>query len=190
MKNVILTVLVIIVLAIAGGLLAIYSGAYDVSATSKDSALLHWALSATREASIESRAADVTVPPDRQLSDPMTVRAGFEHYHEMCSGCHGAPGVEPDELRAGLNPQPPLLAKAADGISTRELFWVIKHGIKMTGMPAWGPTHDDARIWAIVAFVRKLPTLSAEDYQRMEQKMAGERDEHNEEHHHEHEVSG
>ena len=93
----------------------------------------------------------------------------------MCVMCHGAPGIEAGEAREGLNPQPPLLAKVKDLVTDPpgELFWVIKNGIKMTGMPAWGPTHSDEKIWAMVAFVRKLPNLSAEEYKVMQQQLSG-----------------
>jgi mono/diheme cytochrome c family protein len=184
MKNVLLTLLAVIILGLAGALFMIFSGTYNVAATSKDSGFMHWVLSATREASIESRAEDVIPPSDKELSDPQTIRTGFEHYDEMCVGCHGAPGVKPGELRAGLNPEPPLLAEEAEEVSTQELFWVVKHGIKMTGMPAWGPTHDDKKIWAIVAFVKKMPELSAEEYQSMKQQMSGAEHDHGADHHH------
>jgi mono/diheme cytochrome c family protein len=91
----------------------------------------------------------------------------------MCVGCHGAPGVDPAELRDGLNPEPPLLAEHAGHLPLNEVFWVIKHGVRMTGMPAWGVTHSDDGIWAIAAFVEKLPAYIALDYQEMRQQ-AGE----------------
>jgi mono/diheme cytochrome c family protein len=72
-----------------------------------------------------------------------------------------------------MNPEPPLLAEHAGDISVQELFWVIKHGIKMTGMPSWGATHSDDRIWAMAAFVKKLPEYDALDYQEMRQQSAG-----------------
>jgi len=120
--------------------------------------------------SVKRRAEGITPSKDFVLTDPATIRIGFNHYREMCIICHGAPGVKPREAHAGLNPQPPLLAaKLVKGMSPAELFWVIKNGIKMTGMPAWGPTHSDDQIWAIVAFVKQLPTLTAADYRAMQQ---------------------
>jgi len=82
----------------------------------------------------------------------------------MCSGCHLAPGLEKTEISQGLYPSAPELSRGND-LTPAEQFWVLKHGIKMTGMPAWGPTHDDDLLWDIVAFVQKLPTLSPEQYQ-------------------------
>jgi mono/diheme cytochrome c family protein len=177
MKTVIWTIVVVVILGLAGGIYFMYSGVYDVAATSEDSSIMRWVLHTTREESIERRAEDVIPPADTALSDPENIRIGFEHYDEMCVVCHGAPGVEPGEAREGLNPKPPLLAKMKEDIPAKELFWVIKHGIKMTGMPAWGPTHSDDKIWAMVAFVKKLHELSPADYQAMRQETAGSEDE-------------
>ncbi|MEX2365632.1 MAG: cytochrome c, partial [Pseudohongiellaceae bacterium] len=87
----------------------------------------------------------------------------------MCVGCHLAPGKDTSEIHQGLSPQPPKLAKRAKQRTLEEIFWVTRHGIKMTGMPAWGVTHDDTQLWAIAAFVKQLPELSAEQYQAMKQ---------------------
>lgn len=145
----------------------IYSGLYNVAATAPDSAIAHWALQTTRERSIDVRAAGLKPPAGIKLSDPKLIDIGFRHYDEMCIVCHGAPGIEPGEARAGLNPQPPDLAKHAGDMPPGKLFWIIKHGIRMTGMPAWGPTHSDKKIWAIVAFVKQLPHVTSAEYQRM-----------------------
>jgi mono/diheme cytochrome c family protein len=79
----------------------------------------------------------------------------------MCTGCHLAPGMAENEMRPGMDPRPPKLAERRE-IDAREDFWIIKHGIKMTAMPAWGSTHNDAQIWAMVAFLQKMPGMSAE----------------------------
>jgi len=187
MKNFIVTLIIIVILAGLGGVGFIYSGMFNVAATSKDGPLMSWVLSTTRERSIETRASSIIAPPDNELNTPEALRDGFEHYNEMCVVCHGAPGVDPGEAREGLNPKPPLLAKLKD-ISTDplgEVFWIIKNGIKMTAMPAWGPTHSDKKIWAMVAFVRKLPTMSPEEYKAMQKQYAesGHKHEHEDEHH-------
>ena len=78
------------------------------------------------------------------------------------------PGKEESELSKGLNPHAPYLVKSVKGMDPKELFWVTKNGIKMTGMPAWGKTYSDEKIWAMVAFMKKLPDISAEEYKKME----------------------
>jgi hypothetical protein len=104
----------------------------------------------------------------------------------MCVACHGAPGKERDEVGRGLMPQPPALAKTAPTWSNGELFWILKHGVKMTGMPAFGPTHSDERLWSMVAFLRRLPNLTPEQYYQLEQTVAST-GEHSHESNHGHE---
>jgi mono/diheme cytochrome c family protein len=146
--------------AVAG--LAIYSGAYNVAADDPHSRAIYWLLSTVRARSIAARASNITVPSD--LSDPKRIAAGAAEYEEMCSGCHLAPGLEKTEISIGLYPSAPELSRGSS-LTLAEQFWVVKHGIKMTGMPAWGSTHDDDLLWNIVAFVQKLPTLSPQQYQ-------------------------
>jgi len=87
----------------------------------------------------------------------------------MCVGCHGAPGVSPSVVGEGLNPEPPDLSEVAAHMTPAEFFWITQNGIKMTGMPAFGPTHSDEELWGIVAIMQKLPELSAEDYKAMKE---------------------
>lgn len=169
MKTIVWTVIAVVIIVFGSGLFYINSGSFDVAATSKDPGWLAWILKTTRENSIERRAEEVELPADSVLTDPNTIKAGFEHYDEMCVGCHLAPGLNSSEIREGLNPQPPQLAKRGKDLSPKEAFWVIKHGIEMTGMPAWGPTHSDEKLWQLVAFVKKLPEISAADYKAMRQ---------------------
>ena len=96
----------------------------------------------------------------------------------MCAGCHLAPGVETSAIRTGLNPRPPVLARIIPHTPLAELFWIIKNGIKMTGMPAWGQTEDDASIWAIVAFLEKLHAMTPAEYRAMQKENAQAVDSH------------
>ena len=80
----------------------------------------------------------------------------------MRVGCHLPPGVSKSEIRSGLYPQPPNLATAH--IPPAQAFWTIKHGIKMSAMPAWGSSYDAETIWSMVAFLQILPTLTAAQY--------------------------
>ena len=70
------------------------------------------------------------------------------------------------DIAHGLYPQPPDLALTAQAYTDGELFWILKHGIKMTGMPAW-TDHSDKELWTTVAFVRKLPGMTPEDYTKL-----------------------
>lgn len=164
MLNSIKAFVLFLALTLGAGLAWIYSGLYDVSATAEDSVVSHWLLGTVRRHSIQSRLAGITVPP---LTDPTLVEEGFDHYHAMCEECHLGPGLPASELHQGLNPQPPLLSEVVPHSSPAQLFWTIKNGIRMTGMPAWGTTHDDAKIWAMVAFLEQLPKMTPEQYQAM-----------------------
>lgn len=161
-----MNILKTLTIAVAIGVIAIvgyvYSGIYDVSAGSSHSGIANWLLSTTSHASVKRQAKAIEVP---DLNDDALALAGVNDFSEMCAGCHGAPGREPGAIGQGLNPPPPDLAGAALEMSPAELFWVTKHGIRMTGMPAWGVTHDDAAIWPVVAFITKLPELDAVQYE-------------------------
>ncbi|MDX1661987.1 MAG: cytochrome c [Gemmatimonadota bacterium] len=151
----------------------LYSGAYDVSATSGHTDFVHWILDTTQRRSIAARADAVPSPP---AADQADVEHGFEHYRAMCVVCHGAPGVERGEFGKGMTPLPPDLAEEAAEMSARELFWVTKHGVKLAGMPAFGPTHSDEEIWGIVAFLERLPDMSDAEYARWEARASSSRD--------------
>lgn len=142
-----------------------YSGQYNVAADAPHWDMTTQALATIREHSIAAHAADLTVP---NLADPALIALGAEHYAGMCTGCHLAPGVGDNEMRQGLYPKPPNLSQPRDR-SPAQSFWIIKHGLKMTGMPAWGVTHDDEAIWGLVAFMQQLPTMDAAAYAALTQ---------------------
>lgn len=162
-RTVIYTLLISAVVVLIGGMLFIYSGAFDVSAGWKDGPLVRWIVVTTRERSIETRSEDIK--PAVDLNDHKVLMEGFKHYREMCVECHRAPGLEASETSKGLNPKPPNLSRSdVDEDPPGEIFWVIKNGIRMTGMPAWGVTHSDEKIWAMTAFVQKLPKMTPAQY--------------------------
>jgi mono/diheme cytochrome c family protein len=135
---------------------------YDIGADGPHPGPVARLTDAARTRSVAVRAENVVRPAD--LGDPKRIAAGAGLYAEMCSGCHLAPGMEPSEISQGLYPRAPALTKPT-GLTPEQEFWVIKHGIKMSGMAAWGVTHSDELIWDMVAFIDKLPSLSAADYQ-------------------------
>ena len=162
--KILVAMIVLLFLLAAACLGIVYSGVYNVSAIEGHNSFEHWLLSTTMERSVRRHAEDIEVP---DLTNPNLIESGFHHYDEMCASCHGTPAVPPAELAKGLTPPPPELTEKADEWSPAELYWIVKNGVKMTGMPAWGPTHDDEALWAIVAFLRKLPALSPQEYQLM-----------------------
>lgn len=176
----------LILLAGAGALGAIALGLPDVAATTPHWKITRWVLSTAMENSVHRRAADIAVPGD--LDDPARIRVGADRYAEMCVDCHAAPGVEAGEVADGLLPAPPKLAEVAGEWSPAELFWITDHGVRMTGMPAFGPTHSDAKIWDLVAFLRQLPRMSPAEYQALTAGAAGEHREHGHPAHPEHET--
>jgi mono/diheme cytochrome c family protein len=164
LSTVILTVLVLIAIA----LIVIYSGLYNVSAINQDRGITRWVLNTTMDNSVEHYSKGLTAP---NLNDTSMIREGIAHYKEMCEICHNAPGKEPSELSKGLNPHAPDLIRIGFRMDPVEVFWITKNGIKMTGMPAWGPTHSDEKIWAIVAAVKKLHDISPRVYNSIQTEM-------------------
>ena len=142
----------------------IYAGIYNIAADVPHTQPVYWLLEELRDRSVAARAKDIVIPKD--LDEPKRISAGAGQYAEMCSGCHLAPGMKRTEISRGLYPRPPELRRESD-LTPAEQFWIIKHGVKMTGMPAWGITHDDELLWDVVAFLRKLPELTAEQYQEL-----------------------
>jgi mono/diheme cytochrome c family protein len=140
----------------------VYSGIYNIGADAPHTPPVHWLIENVRDRSIAVHAGGITAPAD--LNDPRRIATGAGLYSEMCSGCHLAPGMEKTEISQGLYPPAPELSRGL-AHSPAEEFWVIKHGVKLTAMPAWGRTHSDDLMWDMVAFVRKLPTLSPAQYQ-------------------------
>src|SRR5262249_20808025 len=143
---------------------AIYAGLYNIAADVPHTQPVYWLLETLRERSVAARARDIVVPSN--LDDANRISKGAGQYAEMCSGCHLAPGMKRTEISQGLYPRAPELRRGSD-VTPAEQFWIVKHGVKMTGMPAWGITHDDELLWDVVAFVRKLPKLTPEQYETM-----------------------
>ncbi|MCF2515205.1 cytochrome c [Sphingomonas sp. G124] len=139
----------------------IYVGVYNIGADAPHSKLVYETLNQLRERAIKHHSRDIVPPAD--LADPKRIAAGAGLYAEMCTGCHLGPGMEKSELSQGLYPPAPELARPSDR-SAAQQFWIIKHGVKLSAMPAWGRTHDDQLIWNMVAFVRTLSKLSPEQY--------------------------
>lgn len=139
----------------------IYTGVYNIGADAPHWRFVYNTLDSLREHSIATNARGVVAPKD--LNDPKRIAAGAGLYNEMCTGCHLGPGLEKSEMSQGLYPQAPELAKGINHTPAQQ-FWIIKHGIKMSAMPAWGKTHNDQLIWDMVAFLQQLPKMSPDQY--------------------------
>jgi mono/diheme cytochrome c family protein len=166
MRTFIATIATVLLLAVLGGIGFIYSGAYDVAADDPDWKVTSWIIETARTRSIKAHAVGIAVPSG--LGDQVQIVMGTDHFAAHCAVCHGAPGVPKDDIADGLYPQPPDLAVAAKLYTDAELFWILKHGIKMSGMPSWSDHRDD-ELWATVAFLRKLDGMSEQDYGRLVQ---------------------
>jgi len=181
------SIITVAILALAALLIVVgyvWSGSYDIGADSAHARPVYSMLETLRERSIATRAG--TLQPPANLNDMALIRQGAGNYDAMCTGCHLGPGIEPTELSRGLYPAPPNLSKAGEFVPSHH-FWVIKHGIKASGMPAWGKSMGDEYIWGIVAFLQQLPKLDAARYRALVASSGGhshgggESDEH---HHH------
>ena len=166
MKKVILTVIVVFLLGALGAALFVESGFYDIGADDHHTKAVLALITQLRDRSIDARLDSIT---PQLNATPTMIKSGAEHYATLCVGCHLAPGLLKSDLRTGLYPHPPNLAQE-DLQESRRTFWIIKHGIKMSAMPAWGKTLEDAEIWDLVAFVRKMPNMTAEDYRQLAQR--------------------
>lgn len=164
MKRLLAHFVLFVVLAGVAGMAFVGSGLYDISATDQHLRLTYHAMRKAMERSVEHRANDIAVPP---LDAPAQIERGLALFRRHCVQCHGAPGVAPEPFSLALRPLPTPLARTGLDREPAHVYWVVKHGIKMTGMPAWEFRMEDDDLWAVVAFVRHLPTLSAAAYAQM-----------------------
>ncbi|WP_350560763.1 cytochrome c [Psychrobacter sp. CAL346-MNA-CIBAN-0220] len=160
-------VLFTIFIAIVGGFAVVSSGMVNIGADQEHNPMMYKLLETARNRSIESASKDIAVP---DLEQAEMISSGGADYKDMCAGCHLSPGVEKTDFSEYLYPNPPNFTKAevVERYQTengaKQSFWAIKHGIMASGMPAWGATHDDNRMWAMVAFIRSLPELDENQY--------------------------
>jgi mono/diheme cytochrome c family protein len=152
-----------VLLTAAAGAAFIGSGVYNIGADEHHTKVVLSVIEKLRDRSIAVRSDAIEARP---TEDPQRIAGGAQRYAALCVGCHLAPGVTKSDMRQGMYPHPPNLAQEEPQQAQRA-FWIIKHGIKMSAMPAWSKTLDDESIWNIVAFVRKMPDLTAESYAQL-----------------------
>ena len=142
----------------------VHSGIFNVAATNKDGPLITWLLHTTMEKSVERRAQNIEVP---DINNEDIILAGMSDYVGMCAQCHGEPDKPSGILAQGLNPAPPNLEHLTKAGTAAEMFWVINNGIRMTGMAAFGKTHQADEIWPVVAFLQSAKGISNSEYYKM-----------------------
>lgn len=157
------TILVVLVLAACVSGWYVYSGRYDVGADVPHVRFVARTLHRVADHSVAYHARSVQVPDYVANPDSAMLLQGAGQYAAMCSGCHLAPGITKSPLHEGLYPAPPRFIRGTD-MPAAEFFWETKHGIKDTGMPAWGTSHSDPELWAVVAFVEHMHGMTPEQY--------------------------
>jgi mono/diheme cytochrome c family protein len=146
-----------------GAVAFVGSGLYNIGADDHHLKPVLATIQKLRDRSIEVRSRNLAVP---DLEQQASIRAGAITYAAHCTVCHLAPGMAKSALRIGMYPHPPNLAQ--EGVyDPRTAFWTIKHGIKMSAMPSWSKTLDDALIWDVIAFLRQAPDMTPETYQQL-----------------------
>lgn len=162
-----LGILFAVITAILGVFVVVTSGIINIGADQAHSPLVYSFLETARTRSIENASKDIIVP---NLAKVDMISTGGADYKDMCAGCHLSPGVESTDFSESLYPKPPNFTNAdvveryKTDAGAQQGFWAIKHGIMASGMPAWGASHDDDRMWAMVAFIRSLPELNENQY--------------------------
>jgi mono/diheme cytochrome c family protein len=162
-KTAILTLLGAGTLGAAVGLTVYRAGWYNIGATSPHFSGVYRLLEGAMRYSVRRHANSVVVP---HLTEADIVR-GAAVYRDNCAQCHGGPGFAPSTHGLSMQPVPGPLVDATARWKVRELYWITRHGVKMSGMPAWEFHLSEADTWAVVAFVNKMPAMSARDYRML-----------------------
>ena len=158
------TIGVLILAGIAGAFGFVYSGLFDIAANDPHWPVTYRIMETVRVRSIQAHAAGITPPPD--LGSTTRIVAGTAHFANHCQSCHSAPGVAAEDMADGMYPKPPVLTDVAKRFTPGELFWILKNGIKMSGMPSW-EDHGDDELWNAVAFLEAMPNLTEAEYSKL-----------------------
>jgi mono/diheme cytochrome c family protein len=163
-KTATLTLLTAAALGAAAGFTVLRAGWYNIGATSPHLPIVYKLLEQAMRYSVRHHAREVAVPPPGGQAQ---VLRGAAVYRDNCAQCHGGPGFAQSIHGMSMQPLPGPLADASKHWKPRELYWITRHGIKMSGMPAWEFHLSDDEMWAVVAFLNRLPALSAADYRAL-----------------------
>lgn len=165
---------VVIAVALIAGSIYLYSGWYNFAATEPHWNITENIIRTVVRASVQNQADRLSTEPPTMPGRADTL-VGFAAYDAMCADCHGAPGIGRSEFGQGLYPRGPSLLDRDTLWTDHQLFWIVRHGLKMTGMPAFGPTHNDSTLWRIVAFTKHLSEMSYYDYVAMQDSLSHDR---------------
>jgi len=146
---------------VAGGAAVVYSGIYDISATEQHTGPVYRLIDFAMRRAVILRSSGIEVP---DLSQADRIRSGFAQYRAHCLECHGAPGIAPRGVAMGMTPAPANLVSTAREWEAAEIYWVVRNGIKMSGMPAWQYRLSERNMWDIVAFVKLMPGMSPQTF--------------------------
>lgn len=161
MARCMIMVAIVAALALLFGAAVVLLGVYNIAATEQHTSPVYWLIEAGMRQSIRFHARDIVAP---NLDDRARVQVGRSLYARNCVRCHGAPGVAPESFALGMTPSPANLAYAAREWPPAQLFWTLKRGLKMTGMPAWEFRLSDEEMWNIVAYLQVMPSESPQAY--------------------------
>ena len=149
---------------VVAGFLVAWSGVIHVGASTGHAAITDWFLHWAMRNAVRTYAA-LTV--DTPAADPEGLISAAGHFAGHCAVCHGAPGERPSPQMQAATPHAPDLAITAASYSDAQLFWIVKHGVKFTGMPAWPALERDDEVRRMTAFVRSLPDMTAPEYRAL-----------------------
>ncbi len=169
LKTIALTVTTVVLLAAVGGYVVWRAGWYDIGATNQHWQAVHSLLEGGMRHSVARRSQSIPVPV---LDDPRKIALGAAVFRDNCAQCHGAPGVAQHDLGKSMQPVPGPLIDVSRRWQPAQLYYITRHGIKMSGMPAWEFHLSEAELWGVVAFMQALPALSAPAYARLTQAQA------------------
>lgn len=161
-KTVLLTLTALLAASAVAATALVYSGLYNVGATTQHTQFVYSLLETAMRQSVRLRSRDIVVPP---LSDAAMVSKGAACYAQKCVQCHGGPGVPQGDVGKSLQPLPGPLVDARQRWKPEQLYWITRHGIRMSGMPAWELRLADAELWQLVAFLQALPDMTPRQYE-------------------------
>ncbi len=150
--------------ALAAAVIFAWSGLYSVAATSGHYPFFRSFLAFALRQSVDTHTFGIEAPA---LDDPAMIRRGAGHYQGGCAPCHGAPNHARNPITRRMLPEPPYLSPRIRDWTPPELFWIVKHGIKYAGMPAWVAAEREDEVWSVVAFLLRLPDMDADTYRQL-----------------------